>query len=264
MAEETQRPWAQDFFCLWQHRLRESWKWRWRSFLACGDPGGLKCAGTRIASTAGVTALAESFWASCSWRSEGLFGQCFSAALPVPALIGGSLPGVLLCCLVYWAHKSPLAPSWGFTLYFSASAIWWASLSIVQLPLLVCRGREAWWWLHPCAWFSSIALLPWPPASLHRHFPPQSPPSHPLDPSLHSQQRPLPWDCSTIPEFQLPATAPSGVCMAVARTVWFSFHSGCHRSVQCGSVMSDYLPPSGLQHARPPCPSPTPDSCLLS
>ena len=33
---------------------------------------------------------------------------------------------------------------------------------------------------------------------LHRHFPPQSPSSHPLDPSLHNQQQPLHWDCSTI------------------------------------------------------------------
>ena len=55
-------------------------------------------------------------------------------------------------------------------------------------------------------------------AFLHRHFPPQSPPSHPLDSSLCSQQQLLPWDCSTIPELQLSATAPSGVCMAVART----------------------------------------------
>ena len=28
-------------------------------------------------------------------------------------------------------------------------------------------------------------------------FPPQSPPSHPLGPSLSSQQQPSPWDCST-------------------------------------------------------------------
>ena len=45
---------------------------------------------------------------------------------------------------------------------------------------------------------------------LHRHFPPQAPPSHPLNLSLHSQQQPSPWDCSTIPKLQLPATAPSG------------------------------------------------------
>ena len=74
-------------------------------------------------------------------------------------------------------------------------------------------------------------------ASLHRHLPPQSPPSHPLDPSLRSQQQPSPWDCSKIPKLQLPAAAPSRgpvslsrVCMSAARTVWFSFHLDCHRS----------------------------------
>ena len=44
-------------------------------------------------------------------------------------------------------------------------------------------------------------------AFLHGHFPPQSPPSHPFDLSLCSQQQPSPWDCSTIPKLQLPATS---------------------------------------------------------
>ena len=47
------------------------------------------------------------------------------------------------------------------------------------------------------------------PAFLHRHFPPQFPPSHPLDQPLCSQQQPSPWDCSTIPKLQLPAMVPS-------------------------------------------------------
>ena len=75
-------------------------------------------------------------------------------------------------------------------------------------------------------------------AFLHWHFPPWSPPLHPLNPSLCSQQQPSSWSCSTIPKLQLPATVPSrgpaflsGTCIAVARTVWFSFHLGCHRSV---------------------------------
>ena len=83
------------------------------------------------------------------------------------------------------------------------------------------------------------------PAFLHRHFPPQSPPSHPLDWSLHSQQQPLPWDCPTIPKLQLSAALSSsepvslsGVCMAVARTVWFSFHLGCHRSAVSLSALN--------------------------
>ena len=73
-------------------------------------------------------------------------------------------------------------------------------------------------------------------AFLHRYFLPQSPPSHPPDPSLHSQQQPSPWDCSTIPKLQLPAIAfsrrsasLSGVCMTAARTIWFSSHLGYHR-----------------------------------
>ena len=74
------------------------------------------------------------------------------------------------------------------------------------------------------------------PAFLHRPFPPQSSPSHPITPSLRSQQQHSPWDCSTIPILQLPAAVPSrgpasisGMCMAVARTVWLSFHLGCCR-----------------------------------
>ena len=41
-------------------------------------------------------------------------------------------------------------------------------------------------------------------AFLHRHFPPQSPLSHPLHPSLPSRQQPSPWDCSTIPRLHVP------------------------------------------------------------
>ena len=70
---------------------------------------------------------------------------------------------------------------------------------------------------------------------LYRHFPLQSPPSHPLNPSLHNQQQPSPWDCSTVPKLQVPAAAPSrgpaslsAVCTAAARAV-ISFHLGCHR-----------------------------------
>ena len=91
-------------------------------------------------------------------------------------------------------------------------------------------------------------------AFLHRHFPPRSPPSHPLGLSLHSQQQPSHWDWSTIPKHQLPAAAPSrksaflpGICMVVFSSVQFT-----------RSVVSYSLRPHELQHARPPCPSSTP------
>ena len=98
----------------------------------------------------------------------------------------------------------------------------------------------------PYMWLSGITLLPWLPSfTSHRHFPPQSLPSHPLNPSLLSRQQPSPWDCSTIPKLQLPATAPSRrsmslsrVCMAAARTIWFSFHLGCHRSADSLSALN--------------------------
>ena len=64
--------------------------------LGLRGPGGTKGAGAWTASAAGVRALSVFFPASCSWRSEGLFGQSFSVALPVQALSGGPLPGVLL------------------------------------------------------------------------------------------------------------------------------------------------------------------------
>ena len=90
-------------------------------------------------------------------------------------------------------------------------------------------------------------------AFLHRHFPPQCPPSHPLDPSFCSQQQPSPWDYSPIPELQLPAAAPSRepaslswVCMAVARTVWFSFHLCCFTlSLKCFLLWLRQLPGCG-------------------
>ena len=80
---------------------------------------------------------------------------------------------------------------------------------------------------------------------LHRLCPPQSPPSHHLDPSLCNQQQPLPWDCSTIPKLHRPAIAPSrgpvslsNVHMASARTVSLSFHLGCHRSAVSLSALN--------------------------
>ena len=116
---------------------------------------------------------------------------------------------------------------WGPTLWFALSGSWWASLYVVQLPMLAFGEREA--MVMAARPTRDSAVLPFSHgclAFLCTHVPPQSPPSHPLYPSLRSQQQASPWDCSTIPKFQPPAAvssrAPaslSRVCMAVARTV---------------------------------------------
>ena len=148
----------------------------------------------------------------------------------------GSLPGVLLCS-AHQAHRG--APLAGVLLCGSAcqalkGAPWVGSYSVVQClgrlisqPLycsscrcwLVCVGREAMVMAPSTTRDSAV----WPClhgglAFLHRHFPPQSPPSLPLI-CLSSQQQALPWDSSTTPKLQFPATAPTAVCMAVARTI---------------------------------------------
>ena len=99
-------------------------------------------------------------------------------------------------------------------------------------------------------------------AFLHRLFPPQSPPSHPLNPPLRSQQQPS-SDCSAILKLQLLAAALSrgpaslsGECMAAARTFWFSFHRceweqaqiSCFTpSLRCFSSDSDSCPDVGVR-----------------
>ena len=135
----------------------------------------------------------------------------------------GPLAGALLCRS---AHQSLKGAPWvGPTLVQCIKHL--MVLSVVQLPMLACGEGEAMVVTPPPTRDSAV----WPCFHLclafpHRHFPPQSPPSHLLDPSLHSQQQPSPWDCSTIPKLQVPATVPSwgpvslsGVCMAAARTV---------------------------------------------
>ena len=109
---------------------------------------------------------------------------------------------------------------------------------MVQLLMLVGRKRQAMVMAPPNVRDSAVSpcfhsCL----AFRHRHFLPQTPPSHPLNLSLHSQQETSPWDCSTIPKYQLPATVPSRgpaslswVCMAEAKIILFSSHLGCHRS----------------------------------
>ena len=71
----------------------------------------------------------------------------------------------------------------------------------------------------------------------HRHFPPRSASSHPLDPSLCSQQQPSPGIAPQSLNFSSSHCAVR-VCMAAAWTIWFSFHLGCHRSAVSLSALN--------------------------
>ena len=153
------------------------------------------------------------------------------------------MPGVLLCCSACQAHRgAPLAGVLLCRLAFQAlkGAHWVGSYSVVQCVRSLmdqsvycsaanagCREREA-MVMAPAPTHDSAVLPCFHGclAFLHRHFPPQSSPSHPITPSLRSQQQHSPWDCSTIPILPLPSAVPSrgpasisGMCMAVARTV---------------------------------------------
>ena len=131
------------------------------------------------------------------------------------------------------------------------------------------------------AWLSSIALLPWLPGVPPQTSPP--PVSSLTSPGsvFHSLQQPSPWDYSTVPKFKLPAAVPprgpsslSRVCMAVARTVWFSFYLSCHGSAvtcsafllwlrqlpQCGDRTPASVPPPTKGRSSP---TNTPSSFIL-
>ena len=148
----------------------------------------------------------------------------------------------------------------GPTLYLRASGIWLASLSIVPLPILTCGEREAMvvaphsmcdTAVSPC--FHDCLTF------LQRHFPPQSPPSHPLHQSLHSQQQPSPWDRATVPELQVPAAVlsrrpvprPGCVWLRQGRRILIPVRppqiSGFPLSLKCFSSDSDSCPDVGIR-----------------
>ena len=112
------------------------------------------------------------FRASCSWQSEGPFGQSFCVTPPIQALKRASLPGVLLCCSAHQAYRG---------------APWVGSYSVVQCVRHL-MGQSLYW---PAAnagmWREREAMVMAPPSThdsavspcfhgclvfQHRHFPP--------------------------------------------------------------------------------------------
>ena len=113
------------------------------------------------------------------------------------------MPGVLLCRSVGQALKgAPWVESYsvvqcvrhlmGQPLYCQAAnaGVWgWGGEAMVMAPPSMCDPAVS-----PC--FHGC------PAFFHRYFPSQSPPSHPLNLSLCSQQQPSLRDCSTTPKLK--------------------------------------------------------------
>ena len=101
------------------------------------------------------------------------------------ALKRGTLGGVLLCSSVGQAFDGPaflLFSCW----HVLGRGVRGEAMEIAPSPMHDSAASPC---FHGC------------PAFLHRNFPPQSPPSHPLNSSLRCQQQPLPWDCSIISFF---------------------------------------------------------------
>ena len=144
----------------------------------------------------------------CGWRSEGLFGQSFSIAPPVQALRGfpclGSFsvvwcvrhiegpPWLGSCSVLRHIRHLKEHPGW-VLLCSSAHRRLMCQPLYCSAPDTACGEREAMVMAPPSTRDSAVSpCFHGCLGFLHRYFPPQSPPSHPLNLSLPSQQQPLP------------------------------------------------------------------------
>ena len=86
--------------------------------------------------------------------------------------------------------------------------------------------------------------------------------------SCPAMQESVPWSGNYIPHVAINVCMPpTKICMPTLNILYVAINS--HSSVQfSGSAVSNSLRPRGLQHAKPPCPLPTPrvysNSCLWS
>ena len=195
------------------------------------------CAGTPTASASGVMTLSAFFWASCSWRSEDLFGQSFSVIEPVQALRGLPCMGSFSVVRCIRCFEGP--PGWGLLSGSAHQALKWApwlesysvvqcirclmgQLSIVRLPMLACWERGFGDGSTCYADSAVSSCFHGCPAFLHRHFPPPSPPSHHLSVSLKSAA------ALALRLFQYPLTPAPSCCtfQAACVPVWGTYGCG--------------------------------------
>ena len=121
-------------------------------------------AGTWTPSIAGVMALSESVWASCSWWSEGLFGQSFSIAPPIHSLRGLPCLGPFSAQHIRHIEGPPLSTGAPCRSVHPSlkGAPWVGSCSVghctrcLMGQTLYCSaanagvwGERLWWCLHP-------------------------------------------------------------------------------------------------------------------
>ena len=204
------------FFCPWQLCPSESWGWGGAAAWLAGALAAPSVQGHGPPPLQQWWPYRVSLQASGTWQSEGLFGQPFPVALPVQAL--RRLPCLGSSSLV-WGVRDMEGPLWlgsysvdrhirhpkehpGWVLLCS-SGFRWASCRYWPVGReRLCDGPTGYAWLSISSCFHGC------PAFLHRHFPPQSPPSHPLDPSLHIQQQPSPSRA----RLHSPSTPASSLC----------------------------------------------------
>ena len=201
-----------------------------------------ECAGTRTASTTGVTVLSESSLQPLVAGNQKvcLAGLCRSAH----SVTHGPLPGVVLYCSALRHLKED--PGWGPTLRSAPQACDGPASVSSSCQRWRVGGERLRGWLHPLPRDpTALPCFRGRPAFLRRHFPPQSPPSHPL---------------SAVKSSPRPGIAPQslGICAPVRGVYGFSEdclilipfglpQSSCLTlSLKCFSSDSDSCPDMGV------------------
>ena len=170
------------------------------------------------------------FWASYSWQSEGLIGQSLSVAPPIQVTWG-------LPCLGSFSVVQCIRHIEGPYSVVQCFSLWWARLSMFSCRCWCVERKRLWWWIHPlhrthlyrlasmAAWLFSTGISH---HNLLPHIPRICLSIVNSSPRQGTSPQSLNSNSPTVPSRG--STALSEVCMATARTVWFSFHLGFHRS----------------------------------
>ena len=244
--------------------------WTWGSCLDCKDPGSARYTGELLAMGAGDMVLL------------GCFSLASGSSGPVRIEHGGGaaawITGTLVAPSVQDDNSLRLRSHGTIE---SFSSLWqlvskgppWLGSFSIAWHIRHLKGHPLWglsllvscWCWHVARGYRDgstpthdSAVLPCfhgCPAFFQRHSAPQSPPSHPLQPSPHSQQQASLWKCSPIPKLQLPDTmcsrglaSLSGLCRAAARIVFVILTPFKLSQISCCTLYSPTLFPFVLNN----------------